>query len=77
MSLNEFSIINKTKVKIPSLPFAILAEDILGKNYSLSIAFVDEKKSKEINTTYRGKNKSTNILSFVLSKSCSNVTLIY
>jgi rRNA maturation RNase YbeY len=68
MSLSEFSIINKTKVKIPSLPFAILAEDILGKNYSLSIAFVDEKKSKEINTIYRAKNKSTNILSFVLSK---------
>jgi len=33
--------------------FQKLKNDILGKNYSLSIAFVDEKKSREINKKYR------------------------
>lgn len=44
-----------------------LKNDILGKKYSLSIAFVNEKKSQEINKKYRGKNKPTNVLSFALS----------
>lgn len=64
----SFSIINTTKGKLPSLPFVKIKEDILGKKYSLSIAFVDEKKSREINKEYRNKDNSTNILSFLLHK---------
>ena len=45
-----------------------LKKDILGKKYSLSIAFVDEKKSQEINKKYRNKDRPTNILSFALRK---------
>lgn len=45
-----------------------IKNDILGKKYSLSIAFVSPKKSQEINKKYRNKNKPTNILSFALSK---------
>ena len=48
--------------------FARIKNDILGKNYSLSLAFVSKKKSCELNKTYRGKDKPTNILSFPLSK---------
>jgi rRNA maturation RNase YbeY len=64
----KISIINKTKEEIPSLPFLSLKNKILGKDYLLSIAFIDKKKSKEINRIYRKKNKPTNILSFPLSK---------
>ena len=64
----NFSLINKTKGKLPSLPFVELKNDILGKNYSLSFAYVDEKTSRKINKTYRNKDKSTNVLSFPLSK---------
>ncbi len=64
----EFSIINKTKGKLPSLPFVFIKADILGKNYSLSLAFVGEKISQRLNNEYRGKNNPTNILSFGLSK---------
>ena len=71
----SFSIINKTKGKLGSLPFVKIKEDILGKKYSLSIAFVDEKTSKEINKKYRNKNKSTNILSFLLSKNMGEIIL--
>lgn len=64
----NFSLINKTKGKIPSLPFSKIKNDVLGKSYSLSIAFVDKKKSKELNKKYRQKDKATNVLSFSLNK---------
>ncbi|MEI7765079.1 MAG: rRNA maturation RNase YbeY [bacterium] len=65
---DKVSIINKTKGKLPGLPFVLIKEDILGKEFSLSIAFISKNKSKELNNKYRGKNKSTNILSFPYSK---------
>ncbi|MFA6524101.1 MAG: rRNA maturation RNase YbeY [Candidatus Paceibacterota bacterium] len=73
--LDNFSKINKTKGKLPSLPFAIIKNDILGKDYSLSLAFVEEKKSCELNTLYRKKNKSTNILSFPLDKNFGEIII--
>ncbi len=45
-----------------------LKNDILGKSYSLSIAFVTPAKSREINKKYRKKDKATNVLSFSLRK---------
>ena len=48
--------------------FTCIKNDILGKEYSLSFAFISAKKSRELNKTYRGKDKPTNILSFPLSK---------
>ena len=71
----EFSLINKTRGKLPSLPFLKIKNEILGKKYSLSIALVDEKTSKKLNKKYRNKNKPTNILSFPLSKSMGEIIL--
>ena len=64
----KFSLLNQTKGKLPSLPFVDIKNDILGKNYSLSLVFITEKKSIELNRTYRKKNKPANVLSFSLSK---------
>jgi rRNA maturation RNase YbeY len=75
MEDTKFSIINKTKGKLPSLPFVQIKNDILGINYSLSVAYVGEKKSKELNLQYRQKNKSTNILSFSLDKNNGEIIL--
>jgi probable rRNA maturation factor len=55
--------------------FDKLKNEILGKKYDLSIVFVDEKKSKEINKKYRNKNKATNILSFPLRKNMGEIIL--
>lgn len=55
--------------------FGKLKNDILGKDYSLSIAFVSEKKSREINKKYRHKDKSTNVLSFALRKNEGELVL--
>lgn len=71
----DFSVINKTKGKLPSLPFLLIKDDILGKDYSLSIAFIGKKKMRELNNQYRGKNNPTNILSFPLSKKEGEILL--
>lgn len=71
----KLSIINKTKGKLPHLPFLDIKNKILGKKYSLSIAFLDEKESKILNKKYRDKNKPTNILSFLLHKNTGEIIL--
>ena len=71
----NISILNKIKGKLPSLPFIAIKNDILGKDYSLSIAFISKNKSKFFNNKYRGKNNSTNILSFPLSKKEGEILL--
>jgi len=45
-----------------------IKSDILGKKYSLSVAFVAASVSHEINKKYRKKDKPTNVLSFALRK---------
>ncbi|MEK7539399.1 MAG: rRNA maturation RNase YbeY [Patescibacteria group bacterium] len=55
--------------------FEKLKNDILGKKYSLSIAYVSEKKSREINKKYRKKDKATNVLSFSLRKNEGELVL--
>jgi probable rRNA maturation factor len=73
--VEEISVVNKTKGKLPSLPFVLMKNDILGKDYLLSIAFISKAKSKSLNNIYRKKNKSTNILSFPLSKSKGEILI--
>jgi len=64
----NFSIKNTTKGKLPSLPFVKIKEFVLGKNYDLSLVFIGEKRSRELNKKYRNKDGATNILSFSLNK---------
>lgn len=71
----NFSIANKTRMRIPPLAFLALKNEILGKNYSLSIALVNEKTSQQINKTYRGKNCPTNVLSFPFSQKAGEIIL--
>lgn len=61
-------ITNTTKGKLPRLPFAKIAEAVLGKEYECSLVIIDSKKSRELNSAHRGKDNPTNILSFPLEK---------
>jgi len=45
-----------------------IKNEILGIDYSLSVAFVAQHKSREINKKYRKKDKATNVLSFSLRR---------
>ena len=64
----NLSIKRLTKGKLPRLPFWQLKNEVLGKKYSLSIAFIDPETSKRVNRDYRGKNKPADILSFPFAK---------
>ena len=59
---------NKTSIKVAGIPFKKIKDAALGQGYELSLVFVTSKISHEINNKYRGKDKSTNILSFPYSK---------
>lgn len=76
MEDNNFSILNKTKDKpgglsfvYSSLLFVRIKDEVLGKDFELSLVFIGSAKSKALNKKYRKKDRSTNILSFPLSKS--------
>lgn len=58
----------KEKQPIKNWLFLFLKDQILGKKYNLSVAFVGETSSKKANFVSRGKNKSTDILSFQLGE---------
>lgn len=70
-----FSITNTTKSTLPKVPFAKIKESALGKNYSLSLVFIGETKSKFLNNKYRSKNKPTNVLSFSIDKKQGEIFL--
>lgn len=68
------TIANKTKGKLPRLPFVSIKDKILGKEYELDIIFFTSQKQAEINKAYRNKEGTTNILSFPLSKNSGQIT---
>ena len=67
MNGEKFSIVNKTKGKLPRLPFAQMKDAALGADYELSLAFISDAESQELNKKWRGKDKIANVLSFPLS----------
>ena len=68
------TITNKTKGKPARLPFVSIKDKILGPKYDLSISFVGSATQRKLNRTYRGKDRTTNILSFTLSKTSGEIT---
>jgi probable rRNA maturation factor len=48
-------------------------EKILGKSYELSLVMADNKLMKKLNSHYREKNKTTNVLSFPLDKKLGEI----
>ena len=56
-----------------SIPFTHLKNVVLGQSFELSLVFIDNKLSHHLNSTYRGKNKPTNVLSFSLSNKSGEI----
>lgn len=67
------SITQTIRGKLPSLPFRLIKEKILGAKYELSLVFVGKKKIRSINRIYRKKDQTTDILSFPLSKKSGEI----
>lgn len=64
----KFEITNKTKGKLPRLPFEEMKNTVLGKKHSISLVFVGDTTSKKLNKKFRGKDKAANVLSFPLTE---------
>ena len=58
---------NLTKKPLPSIPFQLLSNKILGQQYDLSLAFIGKRRSQTLNRRYRHKDYPTNVLAFPLS----------
>ncbi|HAE36819.1 TPA: rRNA maturation RNase YbeY [Candidatus Nomurabacteria bacterium] len=75
MPVSEFSTItNTTKGKLPRLPFVYIKNAILGEKYELGVSFLSSGKQRNLNKKYRGIDKTTNILSFPLTKTSGDIT---
>jgi probable rRNA maturation factor len=70
---SNFSILNKTRSRIPQLPFSEMKKAVLGEKYELSFVIVPEKTIHTLNRAYRNKNQSTDILSFPLTKNSGEI----
>ncbi|MCC2631040.1 MAG: hypothetical protein K0S38_849 [Candidatus Paceibacter sp.] len=70
---DSFTIVNKTKAKLPRLAFAAMKDAALGKGYELELIFVGPKEMQAINLKHRDKDKPTNILSFPISETSGQI----
>ena len=75
MKKGSFDISNKTKGKLPRLPFVVMKNKILGEDYELSVVCVSKKESQRLNKQWRDKDYPTNILSFPLTENSGEIVL--
>lgn len=69
------SIVRITKGKLPSLPFARVKNEILGKQFALSLAFIDLTTMKKLSREYKGDPSHTNILTFPLDSQEAEIVM--
>lgn len=69
------TITNKTKGHLPRCPFVSIKNEILGEDYEFGLSLLTEKMQRKINLKYRGIDKTTNILSFPLTKKSGEITI--
>lgn len=72
---SAFSLRILTKGKLPRLPFLDIKNAIVGPDYELSVVFIGDKRSADLNRIHRGKDKPANVLSFPLSKTEGEIFL--
>jgi probable rRNA maturation factor len=66
---------NTTRQKMPAnkAKFLSIKNDILGKNYELSLVFIGDQKSKKLNWQFRKKKYIPNVLSFPIDKNMGEI----
>ncbi len=73
--IERFTMTRETDGKLPSLPFLRMKNEILGKDYDLSLAFVGRKRAIELHKEWKSKDDAVNILSFPLSKTEGEIVI--
>jgi len=56
-----------------SIPYESIKNDILGSDYELSIVLIGRKRSKSLNSKFRGKNADTDVLAFQISEKMGEI----
>ncbi len=70
-----FSLANKTRGAIPSIPFWKIKDHVLGKDYDLSLALLQPAQARRVTRETKNKDKASNVLSFPLSKDSGEIFL--
>ncbi len=65
--------LSSTVRNYPKLPYEAMADEVLGKRYSVSLTFVGPERARSLNRTHRGKEYVPNVLSFPLTKDAGEV----
>lgn len=73
--MEYFSLVNKTRSKVPRIPFREIKDAILGKNYDLSLAFITPKEARSITQKTKKKDSPSNVLSFPLTKKSGEILI--
>jgi probable rRNA maturation factor len=61
------------KISFQNKEILMIKNQILGKNYELSIVIVGDKKIQNLNKKFRNKNYPTDTLSFSISKNMGEI----
>lgn len=72
---DNLTIIRQTKGGILNLPFVDVKNEILGKEYELSLVFPHKKNSIELHQTWKKKEGLVNTLSFPLDKNSGEIII--
>ncbi len=65
--------LSHTTRSYPRLPYEKIMNEVLGRQYDLSLVFVGESRAREINQLTRNKTYTPNVLSFPLSKTSGEI----
>ena len=65
--------IASTVKNYPKLPYEAIKNEILGKGYIVSLAFVGEKKAQALNIAHRNKMYVPNVLAFPLEEKAGEI----
>ncbi|HVV39340.1 MAG TPA: rRNA maturation RNAse YbeY [Candidatus Paceibacterota bacterium] len=72
---STFSLSNKTRRNLPRVPFRLIKESILGKEYDLSVALVPPAQMRSITLKTKNKDKVSNVLSFPLTENSGEILI--
>jgi rRNA maturation RNase YbeY len=70
--METFSI-TATAKKYPKHPYEQIKDDVLGKKYIVSLAFIGTKRALQLNKQYRNKEYTPNVLSFPLTTTTGEI----
>jgi len=70
--MDNFTIVSAAR-EYPILPYQQIKDDILGKKYAVSLAFIGTERAKSFNVTYRKKGYIPNVLSFPLTEDVGEI----